>query len=802
MIVHAFRHAGRRLLARPAYSALSIGVLGLGLGAMLFMLGLVNGLILQPMPFPDRDRLLAIGTEQPGDIGIGRVRTSDYLLLQDALRSVDRFGVYAEATANISRDDDVPPRRYAGAMLSADAFELLGVTPMIGRGLAADDDRPGAPMTVLLSERVWREDFAADRGIVGRRLRVNSEAAEVIGVLPAGFAFPSRAEVWLPRRVQSGQEWAGHGIARLAPESSLQQARTELEVLAERLGDQLETHRENQSLRLKPLKRRFVTEMTQRVVLTMFAAGMLVMLLACANVASLQLAQSLTRRRELAVRSALGAARGRLLHELLAESLLLSLIASAIGLAIAHLGGNWLHAMFVANDAAPVYYVRFGVDLRMAGFGLLAAFSTTLLAGLLPALRASQPDLQATLRDGDKGSGGGFARVARGLVVAEVALTVVLLVGAGMFARALDGILDADIGSGADPRHVVTGRIGLAEQQYPTGMEQVRFFEQVVDRLRADPNVLSASAATALPGAMAGSTETVGALGEAEPATGWPTALAGSVDDHFAETYGLDLLAGRFFDPRDPADARSAVIDRRLAESLWPGREAVGQKLLYNPQRDELSEQLTVIGVVGTLQLEGANAAPRPTLLLSLRQYPARFATIAVRLRSDAESFAPQLAATVRAVDTETPVYALRSQQQAIEMGRIDAVVLTQVFSAVGLLALLLAAAGLYGVLAFAVEQRRREIGIRRAVGAGSTGIVYTVCRRLSLQVAAGLAIGVGIGIPWSALLENPALQTRGHDVTVFVTVLVLIVSVAALSTLAPLRRALRVDPIVVLRHE
>jgi putative ABC transport system permease protein len=803
MILHELRNAGRRLLQRPGYSALSITVLALGLGAMLFLLGTVNGMLLEPLPFPDGDRLLAIGRQNDNGNGIGGLRSADYLRLKEELRSIDAFGLYNEVTANVSRGGGRLPVRYDGTMLSAETLTLLGVRPILGRGFSADDDRPGAPLTVLLSEQVWRNDFAADPAVVGSVIKTNGEAATVIGVLPAGFAFPFIGQVWLPRRLDPGDEWGGHSVARLAPGVALQQARAELEAVSERLGHQLQAQANDQRITVKPLKRRFVNEMTTQFVWVMFAAGVLVLLLACANVANLQLAQTLTRRRELAVRSALGAGRGRLLRELLAESLILAGIASLLGLGIAHFCGQWLLDVFVANGDAPPYYVRLGVDGRMIGFGVLAAFLTTLLAGLLPALRASRSDVQEALRDGDKGSGGGFARIARGLVVAEVALTVLLLVGAGMFIRALDGVLGFDFGTGADPAQIITGRVGLFAQQHPTDAERLRFFERVVERLRADPQVLSASVATALPGTMAGSSEAVGALGEARPAQGWPIALAGHVDAHFAETYGLTLLAGRFFDGSEAAGGpRQAVVDRRLAETLWPGREALGQTLVYNPQRDRQSESMTVIGVVEAMHLEDADDPVRPTLLLSIRQYTPQFATFAVRTRDDAQAFAPQLAAAVRAEDADTAVYWLQTQQQAIASGRIGSVVLTQIFSAVGLLALLLSAAGLYGVLAFAVEQRTREIGIRRAIGAGSRGIVLNVSRRLLWQVALGLAIGVALGLPWSALLANPLLQTRGYDGLVFGVVLAMIVMVALIASVAPLRRALRVDPIIALRQE
>jgi putative ABC transport system permease protein len=803
MILHELHNAARRLRARPGYSSLSIGVLGLGLGAMLFLLACIDGIVLRPLPFADADRLVVIGTASSSGSGIGEIRSPDLLRLREELRTVERIGMFNELTAALSPGGGAVPKRYLGSSFTREMFDLLGVQPLLGRAFSADDDRAGAALTVLLSERVWRDDYDADPAVVGRRIIANGEPATVIGVLPAGFAFPIRSEVWLPQRLASERRQDGISVARLAAGVSLEQARDELEAVSLRLGHELGIQRDEQRLDIKPLAYRFVGEQTRQYVWMMFAACALVLLLACVNVANLQLAQGMTRRRELAVRTVLGASRGRLLGALLAEALLLSLAATLVGLAIAHLGGQWLLDVMTTDTEAPPYFLRVGVDARMLGFAALAALATTLLAGLLPALGASRPDVQDALRDGGKGSGAGFARVARGLVVAEVALTVVLLVGAGTFIRGMQSMLEFDFGSRADPAQILTARIGVFDQQYPGQAERARFFAQVVERLRQQPGVLAASAATAMPGVMASSHEFIAAQGEPRPEHGYPRAYFAPVDEYFADTYEIALRAGRFFQPQDDADsARVAVIDAPTAERLWPGRDPLGQTLLLNPQRDEQATSLTVIGVLDSLHLRSAESQRLPTVLVPLAQDAPQFVTLAVRTGGDPMAFAPQLAAAVRAENADVPSYWLRTHQQAIQGGRIGPVVLTQIFAAVGLLALVLAAAGLYGVLAFAVEQRTREIGIRRAIGAGSRGIVASVSRRTLWQVGLGLAIGTALALPWSALLASQELQTRGYDPAVFATALAVLLAVAIVASLAPLRRALRVDPMVALRQD
>jgi len=798
------RDAIRRLCANPAYSLLNITVLALGLSALLFTLAVVNGLVLRPLPFPDADRLLALGHVREGSMGGGTLSSADVERLRAELRGIDALGVFGEMTVNLSPGGAALPQRFDGSALSAGLLDMLGARPLLGRGFESADDRPGAALTVLIGERVWREVFAADPAIIGRQLVANGEPAEIIGVMPADFGFPFIAEAWLPRRMAINDGVDQQAIVRLSPGVGLAEFRLQLEQLAQRLGAELDGQREHgRELRATPLALRFVNPITRGIVWMMFATGVAVLLLACANVATLQLARGLSRGREMAVRSALGAGRASLLRGLLMESLLLALVASAIGLAMAQLGGQWLLATLVANEDGPAYFIRMDVDAQMVGFGFLAALVSCLLAGLVPALRASRTDVQAVLRDGDKGSGAGFAQLARGLVVAEIALTVILLVGTGMFVRGVQSVLAFDFGTRADPGTIITGRVGLFPQQFATPAEQLGFFLRVVERLRADPQVAAASVSTVLPGTMGGGHEMLAAEGEASAGDAAVQGMVGHVDEHFIDTYGVRLLAGRGFNATDDIEAeRVAIIDQRTADALWPGREPLGRILLVNPQR-ETPERLRVIGISQALHFEDADDPVLPTFIVPIRQHPSRFATLAVRVNAgDAEAFAPKLAAAVRAEHADTPTYWLRTQQRAIEMGRIGPVILTQVFAAVGLLALLLAATGLYGVLAYAVEQRTRELGIRRAIGAGTRAIATAVSGRLARQVGLGLAIGILLALPWSLWIANPILHTRAGDAMVFAVVVVLIALVACLACLIPLQRALHTDPMLALRHD
>lgn len=802
MIHLELRNALRRLRQRPGYTALSLLVLSLGLGAMLFTLDAVNSMVLKPLPFPQAERLVTVGHARASSGWLGSLSSKDFLRLRDELRGIDRMGSYALTTANVSVGGSALPMRYDGVQFDLAMFELLGVQPTLGRAFSAEDDRPGAATVVLISDRVWRTDFAADPGVLGRQIQLNGQPATIVGVMPAGFHFPMVGQLWLPRRMSVDDPWSVEVVARLAPGVSLAQFRAETEALATRLDAELDGARDQRELRVGPLSHRYVDQTTRGLLWMMFGAGLLVLALACINIANLQLVQGLARRRELALRSALGADRGSLLRELLIESLLLSAAATLVGLALAHYGGQWVMSVLVANEEYPAYWIRMGLDGRLVLFGAAAALLTTVLAGLWPALNASRTDAQLVLRDGERGSGSAFARLVRALVVIEIALTVVLLVGAGVFIRGLGGMLQMDVGSRVDPESVLTGRVGAFPEHFPTSAAQIAFYERVVARLRADPRVIEASAATAVPGFAGSGNEKVAAEGEAMPAEGYLEAEHARVDDHFLATWDIPLRAGRFFDGRDQADSEAvAVIDERLAQRLWPGRDPLGQRLRVNPQRERI-EVLTVVGVIASLHLDRVENRSNPAYLVPLRQQPTGFTTLAVQSRGDARSLAPLLAEAVRAEQADTAVYWVRTQAQALRMGHLGVAILTQVFAAVGLLALVLAASGLYGVLAFTVAQRSREIGIRRAIGASHTRIAGMVGSRVAVQVGIGLGLGLLLALPWSWMLAAPLPATRGGDPALLLLTALLVTGVALIAAAVPLRRALRVDPLVALRAE
>lgn len=803
MIVREFGGPLRRLLRRRGYTLLSVTVLGVGLGIVLFVFGLIHTLVLQPLPFPHAARLVSIG--EPVSNGIGGMDGDQYLQLHGKLRSVDRMGAWGSARLNL--DEGNGAVFYKGGALTASMMSLLGVKPLLGRGFQAADDVPGAPRVVLLGATIWRHVFHADPHIVGRSVRVNGEWDTVIGVLPASFGFPyDGTQAWLPLRLDVGQHDTIGVVARLAPGVQQSQARAELDTWAAQLQRALPSGQHAMRLIMRPMASSFVPTDVLRWVWLMFGAGVLVLLLACINVANLQLVQTLQRRQELALRSALGSPRLRLMVGALAESVLLGLVALVLAFPITYGCIGWIHATWTANDPTSASFLHTSMDGRLMAFGVLFAVVSTLLAGGIPAWRASRIDLQDALRDGSKGSGGGFAKVARVMVVAEVALTVVLLVGAGMFVRAVDVLLAQPMVGTSHATHVLTAQVALPPLLYQKDAQRIHFFESVVERLLRDPGVVDATASDTVPSAVLGSDEYVSLPDQPPPSQGWNYAQMGIVGPHFLATYGVRLREGRFFGARDRADSVPvAVIDAKMATAFWPHEDPLNRIVVLYPGTT-YAKKLMVIGVIEPLLLSDELVWPVPGLLIPLRQAvgasPLHSVGLAVRTHADAANYTQRLAAVVHEVDPQVAVYQELSQTQRVKIGRLGLTVLADVFSALGAVALLLAAAGLYGVLASSVEQRTREIGIRRAIGASTGAIIVQVGRRLFWQLGIGLVIGFALAWPWSNLLAGSGLKLQAHDPVVFVPVLMLLLGVAVLSALVPLLRALRVDPAVALRYE
>lgn len=806
VFVQEIKNAARGVVASPGFSALVIGVLGVGLACVLFVMVIIDGMLLRPLPFADASRLYHAGPVAVGAYSqLQDLPAGDLVELRRRYADSAAVAGYMDTTINLSDLDR--PERYDGTFVTANLWRVLGVHPLLGRNFVDADERPGASSSVMLSWYLWHNRYNADPAIVGRQVRVNATLATVIGVMPKDFSFPFRTAVWQTLPLQDDRANAGAmsytvvlRAARGVTEAALQTT------LQDWLADSMRANPDKfrgMRVGIESLRNNFVSKQVRAVLGTMLVAVLLVLLVACANTANLLLTRTLGRRQELAVRAALGASRVRLAQHLLAQSLLLTLLACTIAVPSAWAASAWVTAMFHASTQGPPHWMRFDLDARLIAAAFAAAILTALLIGLLPALRAGSAASAADLRDGTRSvAGGAFARVSRWLVVGEIALSCILLVSAGGLARGIGCLDHYNLGTATSRR--LTARVALFEAAYPTGAAQTRYFAQLITKLRSDPGVVEATASSSLPGFGNQSIDEIAPAGATPNDAALPAVNTMSVDDHFLAESGIALQSGRAFDSRDHADtAPVAIVDARFAARFGNGASVLDRRFRLDP-RDPKDASVTIIGVVPDLFLGGVGEPARPALLRPFAQDPSRLANLIVHTRGDAAAFAPRLTVLMRTLDADTPAYWVQSYAAAISASMYATRVVAALFSAFGILALILAAAGVYGVISHGVGQRIREIGVRRALGASTGSVLATVLTRSGAQIAIGLGLGLALGIPFAAIAAHPMISegfVAADPLVIGGVVLVLALS-ALFAALMPARRALRVDPMVALRHE
>jgi putative ABC transport system permease protein len=800
---HEMKHALRQLRRRFGYGALTVMVLACGLGATMFVLVAINSMVLEPLPFPHQERMVTIGRISPDNPGrLDGLPSQDFLDLRKELTSFEKLGAYYEATINIAEANEV--QRYDGVFVAGALFEMLGEQAMLGRALTEADDKPGAPALVVIGESVWRDRFGADPGIIGRSVRMNAQPATIVGVMKSPFAFPRNSQVWATARFADGaaadRQFYGDIAGLLKPGVSIDAAVSEISAVYARLKPLRMDLRRDSDASAMLFAKAFVNPQTRGILFVMLITAFSVLLLACANVANLQLGSLAARSREFAVRAAIGAGRGRIIMGVLCESLVMALIATVIALGIADAAGVWTIEYFSNAGDSPGYWFDFRVDARVAAMGGVVALLTTAMAGVLPALRASGFALSRALNDSGQSGEGRFSRVGKGLIISQIALSCLLLIGAGMTWRGLQARSSFDLGIDEAPASLLTARVAIFPEQYPTPAEQEKFFASVVEKLRADSNVIAATAAEALPGSISGGAGVI-IEGQEDPEQDLDV-FRSAVDDYFATTYGIRILSGRFFDARDQQTSQPVVVvDQRFVDHFWPGQDALNRRVKLDAQNPE-SQWATIVGVIRPLQLEDIDDDPAPTVLVPMRQAPVRFASIAVRTRGEPMAFAPRIAEVVRAVNPDTPVYWLRTLEQVLKLDGAGDRFLALVFGIFGLVGLLLAAAGLYGVLAQSITRRTREIGVRRAIGAETGQVARHVAAGAARLVLIGMVVGLGLGVPWARMLSSKAVQLPSFDPLVFALVAISVLLAAFVAVLVPARRAIRIDPMQALRYE
>jgi len=800
-IVEDLRYGVRMLRRAPALAVAVIGVLALGIGANTAIFSMVNSVLLRPLPFHDSDRLVRLFHVPPQDAFPGMktfsVSPANFYDWKHDAQSFDGMAIYRSSQFVLTGGDTA--EAVIAAAVGGDFFEVVGTQPLFGRVFFPEEDSPGRNHVVVLSEAFWKSRFAGARDVTSRALMLNGEPYQIVGVMPEAFslkawratAFP----IWVPL-AYTGEQRAirdNHNaavIARLKPGVTEAQAQAEMNAISRRLEQQYPKENAGWGATIISLKELIVGDIRLPLLMVLVAVG-LVLLIACANVGNLLFARALTRRKELAIRSALGARRGRVFQQLLIESLVLALLGGVVGLLIARAGLSWSGTLL---DREIPRADEITTDWRVLVFCLGVSILTGILAGALPALRAGRTDLNSALREGGRTEGAVGVRTRRALVICEVAMSVVLLMGAGVMGRTVSILHRVD--AGFDPENVLTLLVNLPNTRYKTAAAQSQFFDEALQRLRTLPGVENASAVDDLP-STGGSVQPLVIEGKAELLPrDQPTVEVRKVLPQYFATMRIPIVRGR--DVREN-DTEVMLVSQSAAKLLWGDVDPIGRHATLPLQSRTVVKE--VIGIVGDVKQGELTEAAAPTVYEYTRERAWGGLAIVLRASSSPLAKAEPARQVIRAIDPQQPVEEVRTMTSILEdtmSARRFSATLLAVFAAV---ALTLAAVGIYSVLAYVVRGRAREIGIRTALGAQSGDVVRLVLREGMTPVLIGIVIGAAGALASARALRTMVFGVSATDPLTLGSVAAALAIVALIASLLPARRAARLDPLKVLRN-
>lgn len=798
------RYAFRTLRRSPGFTLFAVLTIGLGIGAASTIFSVVNTILLSPLPYAQPERLVAVwendlAKNNPA-FPISPATFRDWREQNDVFSTI---AASRNRTLTLTGGDNA--EQLTGAAVTHGYFEVLGVRPTLGRTFAAAEDSPGAGQVVLLSDHLWRRRFAADPAIVGQTVQLGGSSYAVAGVMPPSLAMPSpRTEFWVPMAWSSEDAaWRGNhslsSIARLAPGVTLGQAQSAMSAIGRRLEAEHPDFQKGFNVTVRPLAADVVGDV-QTPLLVVGGAVAFLLLICCANVANLLLARVAGRRKEIAIRSAMGAGRQRIIRQLLAESVILAILGGVLGLILAAWG---THGLGVLGAGELPRLGELGLDWRVITFAITTTFLTALLFGLAPALTASRTDLNATLKDGLRGSssGPGAARGRRLLLVAEVAISLTLLVGAGLMIRSLGRLQSVDPGFRTD--HVLTARIPLPGTIYDTPEKRSAFYAALTERMAAIPGVTDAAMASALPFGSDGVTQR-GYWIEGRTARGdnsrVPIAFFHTVTGDYFQLLHVPLIRGRVFDATDRADSPPvAIVNEALVRQHFGGDDPIGHRLQFGPEE---SPFVTVVGVVADVRQRGL-ASDAPPVIYAVDSQDGYGSMVAMlHTEGDPNSLVSSLRREVQTLDANVPLSEVATMDEVVAESLARPRFLTAVLALFAGVALVLALVGIYGVVAYSVAQRTQEFGIRMALGADSGRVLRDVVLQAATVTAIGIAGGLAASLILTRLLTTLLFQIGTADPLTYGTIIVLLLGVTVAASWIPARRATRVNPITVLRAD
>jgi putative ABC transport system permease protein len=800
-LLQDIRYALRTLAKTPGVTLIAVLTLGLGIGATATVFSCVNALFLRPFPYADPLALVALRSDNPARGWIGSsVSYPNFADWREQAQSYTGMAAHSGQSFNMSGGDE--PERLEGEAISWNMFGLLGVAPMLGRDFVPADDEPGAAPVVLLSAALWERRFGADSALVGRSISLNGRPYTVVGIMPPPHQFPDDAQLWVtlsrPRTERRGMNFL-NVIGRLRDGVTAEAAHAELVGIAGRLAAQYPDDNRDWSASVVPLREDEVGEYKTVLALMMGAVGF-VLLIACANVANLLLSRAAARHREMAIRAALGAGRLRIVRQLLTESVLLALGGAVLGIVIALWGVDLIVA---AVPADRPFWMVFTIDQRVLAFTAAVALGTGLLFGLAPAWQVTRTDLHDSLKEGSRGAGtgGGRQRLRHTLVVAQVALSMILLVGAALMIRSFLRLQRVD--PGFDRQNMLASTVVLSGQRYDSTRARAGFFEDLLSRLRALPGVTGAAASQAPPLSGSGSTSTFTVEGQTVQTGEQPEGNWQAVTGGYLTLLGVPITRGRDLTDRDVRDsARVAVVNRTMAERFWPGDDPLGKRFRFGGADEADSEWFTIVGVAGNVRHGRLGEPPENQFYIAYSQAAYRGMVVLLRTAGDPTALAPALRREVRAVDPQLPVFELETMNEMYRQSLWEQRLYGAMFGSFAAVALLLAAVGLYGVMAYMVTLRTHEIGVRMALGAQRRDMLRLVVRRGLTLAGLGVAIGLVGAFAVTGLLRGFLFGVTATDPLSFLGIPLILSLVALLASWVPARRATRVDPILALRYE
>ena len=803
-LIQDLKFALRGLIKRPGFTVIAVITLALGIGASTAIFSVVDAAMIKGLPYQEPDRLYHMWerTSQK-DFDQREFSYPDY---QDYLQNkVVDIAAYTGG-GTILNGNGTSERVFA-PRVSANFFSVLGVTPIKGRTFPAGEDKPGGARLTVLTYPFWQSHFGGSESAVGQQLNLAGDSYTIIGVLPQTFQFAMRPAdlfvLYQPTQNQLSRRGL-HGtnlIARLKPGVTAPQAQSELSVITNNITQQFKESHTGTTLKFLPLQEQVVGQVKPILKLLVAAVG-LVLLITCANVASLLLTRSLARQKEVAIRSALGASRWRVVRQLLTESVVLSVVGGVAGLFLAYLGTGALIGMLPQNQIAALpFLANLHVDGRMLIFSFALSVVTGMIFGLAPALQSARPELAGVLKEGGRNASAGSGhRLRTALVVSEIALAVVLLVGSGLLLKSLFRLLQTS--PGFNPQNILTMTVVLPAQKYADPNTQVLFNDQLCQRVAAVPGSTSVGTVDILP-LQPGNTTSVYIDGEPVPPPGQQLeANVRVISDNYFQTLQVPLTEGRPFDARDkPNDPESVIIGKTMADRLFKGRSAVGRRLRYHGA--ELPP-MTIVGVAGDVKITGLDQELRPVIYFAFRQNPGIFSNLVVRTNADPSALATSIRSTIQALEPQAAVFNVQTMPDLISttpaafMRRFPAT-LVGVFAA---LALLLASIGIYGVVSDSVAQQTHYIGVRMALGARTADIMRMVLKEGLVLAAVGIGIGIVTAFGLMRWISTLLFNVQTHDVSVFAIVTSSLFAVILLACYFPARRATKVDPLTALRYE